>query len=748
MSGGDQVAIGDFDGDGTPDMASFNRVGVLAQNQAVGPAKVHWAHNLPPEFALSYRTEPDLTKISAYRFEFGPALDLNNDGGDELFVTVCNHDGSRWRMILLDGKTGTTLLEKELPVGQDIRQDGHWDGDYHVLGVLPAGVAEPGSGQTAIVACHIQYDRVGRGILAVDLDTGEILWTFDMVNNPNYRDSQVVDLDGDEIPEVVVFGGAPGNLQAPEECVDGMCDDAARLFVLSATGSLRWMAQLTDTWGTSGNLCVGDYNRDGKIEVVAATSTALSGFEDYLYAFSSEGELLARYEFPDRAYGLDPIPGPDGTPRICLGTRDHLWSEFSLEADGWEKKSEVVFDYYPNVRGHVNLGQEKNLVLAYYQQGISLYQQGKGLMEVDTGIKERIIDIRPWQVSEDRVLVAVCTDRWRVRELLPAADQNRAMAGLVALPLVLSLVPSFWAGRGQGRPRTGVLGPAREEIKRDLARRLKRDNHNRLTLLKSLDSLVLNLEWVDRHAEDEDQRQRLLENLKGRCARLAENDLPSARTVLEFSQDLGLAPRDLPRLTRLFDELELFLTDSLEQPDPFQHFRDGYPRVRATARELDVGLEKLADEFATEEGCDLWAVVQDVLLDHRESIEEEGVSLRVGPPPLQDVRVIVPREDLTHLFDNLVGNACKFMRGMAPRMLSVNMTAMGRRVICEIRDTGPGIDPEVEKNLFNAPVNSETGTGEGLYDAARVLAAYDGRLEVVDPGPDGGAKIRLTLTFL
>ena len=36
MSGGPQVVAGDFDGDGLPDIASFNRVGIMAQGQIIG----------------------------------------------------------------------------------------------------------------------------------------------------------------------------------------------------------------------------------------------------------------------------------------------------------------------------------------------------------------------------------------------------------------------------------------------------------------------------------------------------------------------------------------------------------------------------------------------------------------------------------------------------------------------------------------------------------------------------------------
>lgn len=95
---------------------------------------------------------------------------------------------------------------------------------------------------------------------------------------------------------------------------------------------------------------------------------------------------------------------------------------------------------------------------------------------------------------------------------------------------------------------------------------------------------------------------------------------------------------------------------------------------------------------------------------------------------------------------NLVQNAVDAMEGRPLRRLEIT----GRRdgdVILTVRDTGPGIDPEIATRIFDPffttkPVGK--GTGLGLSISYRIVEEHGGTLEAARP-PEGGTAMILRL---
>jgi signal transduction histidine kinase len=66
------------------------------------------------------------------------------------------------------------------------------------------------------------------------------------------------------------------------------------------------------------------------------------------------------------------------------------------------------------------------------------------------------------------------------------------------------------------------------------------------------------------------------------------------------------------------------------------------------------------------------------------------------------------------------------------------------RVIVEVLDDGPGVDPETAREIFDPFfTTSSAGTGLGLY-VARELAATNGAQLDYAPRPSGGSRFRVT----
>ena len=129
--------------------------------------------------------------------------------------------------------------------------------------------------------------------------------------------------------------------------------------------------------------------------------------------------------------------------------------------------------------------------------------------------------------------------------------------------------------------------------------------------------------------------------------------------------------------------------------------------------------------------------------------------LRPGAP---GSRVRIDPDRLHHALLNLAANAVDAMRAQggtlslssAVRVLRapVGPVAPGSYAVVTLRDTGPGIAPEVAERLFSPFVTTKpTGTGLGLVSVRETLRAAGG--EVVLAGrPGHGTEVRLFLPLV
>lgn len=100
-----------------------------------------------------------------------------------------------------------------------------------------------------------------------------------------------------------------------------------------------------------------------------------------------------------------------------------------------------------------------------------------------------------------------------------------------------------------------------------------------------------------------------------------------------------------------------------------------------------------------------------------------------------------PSGVLMSLTQNLVGNAIKHMGDGASREVRVEARDAGESVHVDVRDTGPGIPPEILPRLFEPFVRgsvASSGAGIGLSTVKRLAEAYGGRVGCRSE-PSGGS---------
>ncbi|MCK7493189.1 MAG: sensor histidine kinase, partial [Comamonadaceae bacterium] len=96
---------------------------------------------------------------------------------------------------------------------------------------------------------------------------------------------------------------------------------------------------------------------------------------------------------------------------------------------------------------------------------------------------------------------------------------------------------------------------------------------------------------------------------------------------------------------------------------------------------------------------------------------------------------VLPAGLFNSALENLIENALRKQATLPSLAVSVTLD-MTDGIVLSVCDTGAPIPPATAKDLFRAPVPSESGLGIGLYQVARQAEWYGYRLQVAanDPG--------------
>jgi two-component system sensor kinase FixL len=124
--------------------------------------------------------------------------------------------------------------------------------------------------------------------------------------------------------------------------------------------------------------------------------------------------------------------------------------------------------------------------------------------------------------------------------------------------------------------------------------------------------------------------------------------------------------------------------------------------------------------------------------------QEGGIEVRLEVdstlPP-----AVVDRVQIQQVLINLIRNALEAMEASPKRCLSISTEAWESKVLVAVTDTGSGISPAIETQLFQPFVTTKRdGMGIGLSVCRTIIEAHGGRLWV-DPNPGGGSIFRFTI---
>ncbi len=166
--------------------------------------------------------------------------------------------------------------------------------------------------------------------------------------------------------------------------------------------------------------------------------------------------------------------------------------------------------------------------------------------------------------------------------------------------------------------------------------------------------------------------------------------------------------------------------------------RNGERLKRLTETLLDLSTIEADASTALVEQVDLADVVERAI----ESLPlhaTQRVAIDVGIPA--GLRVQAAADDLERVFVNLVANA---IQHGGSQLSVIATTADDDRVVVEVRDDGPGVDPEVAENLFVPFARGRRaglgGSGLGLSISRRLLERFGGSIDH-QPEDDGASFV-------
>ena len=106
----------------------------------------------------------------------------------------------------------------------------------------------------------------------------------------------------------------------------------------------------------------------------------------------------------------------------------------------------------------------------------------------------------------------------------------------------------------------------------------------------------------------------------------------------------------------------------------------------------------------------------------------------------------IKSEQIITVLGNLLDNAYEASIKTKATSILLSMTDIGKDIIIEVEDRGPGIDDKVEQQIFNKGYSSkqEGGHGWGLYLAKQIVSLLAGHIQISRP-EKGGTRITVYL---
>ena len=169
---------------------------------------------------------------------------------------------------------------------------------------------------------------------------------------------------------------------------------------------------------------------------------------------------------------------------------------------------------------------------------------------------------------------------------------------------------------------------------------------------------------------------------------------------------------------------------------------------------LDVTRIENNSLILTKETVDTAKVVKDIVDSYNQNLREKYAvnksknleELMIIQNGVKDLEVTLDKVRITQVICNILDNALSFSHeGKIKVVLKKEKRNRQNFLLVRVKDTGPGIDPEILSKLFTKFASkSDMGTGLGLFISKGIVEAHGGKIWA-ENNPNKGATFSFTL---
>jgi signal transduction histidine kinase len=262
---------------------------------------------------------------------------------------------------------------------------------------------------------------------------------------------------------------------------------------------------------------------------------------------------------------------------------------------------------------------------------------------------------------------------------------------------------------------------------------------NETEMLKSIIVAKNDLADLNKQLADANEQLMLHDRMQSEFINLAAHELRTpAQAILGYTE-LALMETD-----------ENHTIDSKKGGYIAAAYRNALRLQRLTKEILDVTrIEnqslKLNKELLNLNDIILTAIDDLVIHTIKDSYKKyNNIKLRYEPIE-NDIFIDADRSRLTQVISNLLRNAVKFTN---EGTVTINAEKKEDHVLVNIKDTGSGIDSEIEPRLFTKfATKSESGLGLGLYISKSIIEAHGGKIWGENNKDSNGATFTFSLSL-
>ncbi|MEM1280441.1 MAG: ATP-binding protein, partial [Cyanobacteria bacterium P01_H01_bin.152] len=360
----------------------------------------------------------------------------------------------------------------------------------------------------------------------------------------------------------------------------------------------------------------------------------------------------------------------------------------------------------------------------------------------------------------------------------PVQQAQRALwlviLGISSLGLGLAAIAGYWIARKIAKPIQSITDTAKQVVKEEnFSLRASADREDEIgALAEALNQLIA---WVGQYTHDLELASQTLEaKVESRTAELTSTlaELKEAQAQLiqtekmsslgqmvagiahEINNPISFIQGNIAPLEDYIQDLqELLETYQSEYPEPNQHVLAKQQEIdlefvledaSKVLRSMKLGTQRVRDIVVYLRNYSRLdeAVIKDVdiheglestllILNHRIKQEVDVIKDYGSLPPVR-----CSPAQLNQVFTNIVANALDAMvdHDSDPKQLTITTRVCeSEKVQVSIRDTGPGMSPEVKAKIFNPFFTTKAvgkGTGLGLGICFKIIEHHQGRIEV------------------